>query len=175
MGSFGGTTFTLLLAALADWREGRRAELRADLLRRYIGFPIWDAITYPLTVEHGVGERDGQIELYRVSPRETQIVQPPDRTKPKLAGMATHHFGAFFARPGREQDYLWGRIDGCCQLVALLDRQARRGRPGVGDRREGVHARRVRRRARGGVEPRPERSRACDAPVDTGHRQAHAG
>ena len=51
MGSFGGTTFTRLLAALADWREGRRAELRADLLRRYIGFPIWDAITYPLTVE----------------------------------------------------------------------------------------------------------------------------
>ena len=34
----------------------------------------------------------------------------------------------------------------------------RRGRPGAGDRREGVHARRVRRRARGGVEPRPERS-----------------
>ena len=129
MGSFGGTTFTRLLAALADWREGRRAELRADLLRRYIGFPIWDAITYPLTVEHGVGERDGQIELYRVSPRETQIVQPPDRTKPKLAGMATHHFGAFFARPGREQDYLWGRIDGCCQLVALLiDRLGEDGR-----------------------------------------------
>ena len=129
MGSFGGTTFARLLAALADWREGRRAELRADLLRRYIGFPIWDAITYPLTVEDGVGERDGQIELYRVSPRETQIVQPPDRTKPKLAGMATHHFGAFFARPGREQDYLWGRIDGCCQLVALLiDRLRQDGR-----------------------------------------------
>ena len=129
MGAFGGTTFTRLLAALTDWRDGQRAELRADLLRRYVGFPIWDAITYPLTVEHGVGERDGQIALYRVSPRETQIVQPPDRKKPKLAGMATHHFGAFFARPGREQDYLWGRIDGCCQLVALLiDRLGEDGR-----------------------------------------------
>lgn len=129
MGTFGGTTFTRLLAALAGWREGEQARLRADLLRRYVGFPIWDAITYPLTVEHGVGERDGQIELYRVSPRETQIVRPPDDTKPKLAGMATHHFGAFFARPGREQDYLWGRIDGCCQLVALLiDRLGEDGR-----------------------------------------------
>jgi len=120
MGSFGGTTFTHLLAALADWREGRRAELRADLLRRYIGFPVWDAITYPLTVEHGVGERDGQIELYRISPRETSLVTPPDRTAPKLAGMSVHHFGAFFDRSSRERDYLWGRIDGCCQLITLV-------------------------------------------------------
>jgi patatin-related protein len=120
MDAFGAKTFTRLLAALADWREGRQARLRADLLRRYIGFPIWDAITYPITVEHEVSERDSQIALYRVSPRETQVVQPPNTNTPKLAGMATHHFGAFFARPGREQDYLWGRIDGCCQLIALL-------------------------------------------------------
>jgi patatin-related protein len=130
MGAFGAQTFTHLVAALVDWRDGEQARLRADLLRRYIGFPIWDAITYPITVEHEVGERDGQIGLYRVSPRETRVVQPPDGTTPKLAGMATHHFGAFFARPGREQDYLWGRIDGCCQLVALLvDRLRHDGNP----------------------------------------------
>jgi hypothetical protein len=33
--------------------------------------------------------------------------------------MGVHHFGAFFDRPSRERDYLWGRIDGCCQLIAL--------------------------------------------------------
>ena len=34
--------------------------------------------------------------------------------------MGVHHFGAFFDRPSREQDYLWGRIDGCCQLITLM-------------------------------------------------------
>ena len=34
--------------------------------------------------------------------------------------MGVHHFGAFFDRPSRERDYLWGRIDGCCQLIALV-------------------------------------------------------
>jgi hypothetical protein len=120
MEDFGQATFVLLVKALSEWSDGEMGRLRGDLLRRYIGFPIWDAITYPIAVEHEVGERDGQIALYRVSPRETRLVQPVDPQKPKLSGMSTHHFGAFFARPGREKDYLWGRIDGCCQLIALL-------------------------------------------------------
>ena len=88
-----------LLAALADWRGGRRAALRLDLLRRYIGFPIWDAITYPIAVEHEVGERDGEIELYRVSPRETRSSRLPTARSPSSREWASHHFGAFFARP----------------------------------------------------------------------------
>ena len=119
MDGFGHETFAGLLTALADWRGERERPRRLDLLRRYIGFPIWDAITYPIAVEHAVGERDGEIGIYRVSPRETSLVTPPDPRAPKLAGMGVHHFGAFFDRPSRERDYLWGRIDGCCQLIAL--------------------------------------------------------
>ena len=106
--------------ALSDWSGERGKALRLDLLRRYVGFPIWDAITYPIAVEHEVGERDGEIGIYRVSPRETSLVSPPDPKVPKLAGMSVHHFGAFFDRSSREKDYLWGRIDGCCQLITLM-------------------------------------------------------
>jgi patatin-related protein len=132
MGGFGQETFGQLLTALAEWSGELERPLRLDLLRRYVGFPIWDAITYPIAVEHEVGERDGEIGIYRVSPRETSLVAPPDPTVPKLAGMGVHHFGAFFDRPSREKDYLWGRIDGCCQLIALtIDVLRERGSAGT--------------------------------------------
>jgi hypothetical protein len=34
--------------------------------------------------------------------------------------MGLGHFGAFFSRPGRERDYLLGRLDGAERLVGLL-------------------------------------------------------
>jgi len=39
---------------------------------------------------------------------------------PKLRGTALHHFWAFFTREGRENDYLWGRLDAAERLIALL-------------------------------------------------------
>ena len=35
-------------------------------------------------------------------------------------GAESHHFGAFLSRSGREQDYLWGRLDGAERLVGIL-------------------------------------------------------
>jgi patatin-related protein len=148
MDGFGRETFAELLTALAGWSGERERPPRLDLLRRYIGFPIWDAITYPIAVEHEVGERDGEIGIYRVSPRETSLVTPPDPGAPKLAGMGVHHFGAFFDRPSRERDYLWGRIDGCCQLIALV----------IDVLRE--------REASGAIAPTPLMRRACVAVLE---------
>ena len=34
--------------------------------------------------------------------------------------MTLGHFGAFFSRPGRENDYLWGRLDTAERLIVLL-------------------------------------------------------
>jgi uncharacterized protein DUF3376 len=34
--------------------------------------------------------------------------------------VSVHHFGAFFAREHRENDYLWGRLDGVELIVNLL-------------------------------------------------------
>ena len=119
MRDFGRTTFERLAKAV----EGcSAADARRDLLVRHIGFPIWDAITHPIAVQRGVTERDGQIEIRRISPLETSAVTPPEGA-PKLYGTGVHHFGAFFEERYRQNDYLWGRLDGCCQLVDLIVRR----------------------------------------------------
>jgi patatin-related protein len=104
-----------LFAFSADWAPERRAEL----LVRYLGFPFWDLLLYPIQAVADVGERDA-IEVVRMSPADAKLLPTPDAGKPKLAGVSTMHFGAFFDRAGRERDYLWGRLDGAERLIRLL-------------------------------------------------------
>ena len=42
----------------------------------------------------------------------------------KLVGAESHHFGAFLSRSGREQDYLWGRLDGAERELARWARES---------------------------------------------------
>jgi hypothetical protein len=54
----------------------------------------------------------------RISPHEsTRLATPAEKN---LEGVTLGHFGAFFSRPGRENDYLWGRLDGIERLIVLL-------------------------------------------------------
>jgi hypothetical protein len=96
------------------------AGLRHDMLTRYVGFPFWDVLVYPIQAMSGVGERD-HVEVYRISPRDVgMLVLDKDGKAKKLKGMSLFHFGAFFSREGRESDYLWGRLDGAERLIKLL-------------------------------------------------------
>lgn len=85
-----------------------------DLITRYLGFPFWDMLVFPLQAISRVGERD-HVEAYRISPDDTSLLGAQD-----LRGMSLFHFGAFFSRAGREGDYLWGRLDGAERLIKLL-------------------------------------------------------
>jgi patatin-related protein len=109
-----------LYARLFALSEGWAPERRADLLVRYLGFPYWDVLLYPLQTVADAGERDA-IQVVRMSPRDAKLLPPLDPGKPKqLSGFETMHFGAFFDRAGRENDYLWGRLDGAERLIGLL-------------------------------------------------------
>jgi hypothetical protein len=71
-----------------------------------------------------VAELD-EVEVVRVSPLDTDRLTPVGKDgKPnprgKLRGVAVMHFGAFFKRAWRENDYLWGRLDGAERLLWLL-------------------------------------------------------
>lgn len=114
-----------LLAALPGFEKGLQTDLlgfldlcgpqlRDDVLTRYLGFPFWDMLVFPLQSVSGVGERD-HVEVYRISPNDTRLLGAQE-----LRGMSLFHFGAFFDRAGREGDYLWGRLDGAERLVKLL-------------------------------------------------------
>ncbi len=100
------------------------AESRDDLRARYLGFPYWDATTYPVRMLSDVAELD-EVKVVRVSPLDTHRLSEPGQgavpsAKAKLRGVALGHFGAFFRRSWRENDYLWGRLDGAERLLWLI-------------------------------------------------------
>ena len=80
-----GTAETLYKQLFA-LSEGWAAERRAELLVRYLGFPYWDVLLFPIQSVADAGERD-TIEVVRMSPRDAKLLPPLDPNKPKqLAG-----------------------------------------------------------------------------------------
>lgn len=114
LAGFGAGVYAELHGLTAGWHP----EARRRLLIRHLGFPIWDAVLFPLQSVAQLAERDA-VELMRCSPLDSRLLTPPG-DGPKLAGTAHHNFGAFFDRAGRERDYLWGRLDAAERLVGLL-------------------------------------------------------
>jgi patatin-related protein len=116
MSGFTGDLYTSLLQLTEGWNNERRW----DLLVRYLGFPFWDVLLYPVQSLSDVGERD-HVEIVRISPRDTsRIPVEGDQKRSKLIGAEKGHFGAFLSRTGREQDYLWGRLDGAERFIGIL-------------------------------------------------------
>jgi patatin-related protein len=116
--SFTADLYHDLRALTADWAEGETAtRIREDLLIRYLGFPIWDALLYPLQAHTGIAERDA-VRVARMSPLDSTLLATPGETKVLGAGLG--HGYAFFSRHARENDYLWGRLDGAERLVRFL-------------------------------------------------------
>jgi hypothetical protein len=99
--------------------QGWAPARKEDILVRFLGFPIWDSLLYPIQSTSDTGERD-TVDIIRMSPRDARLLKPLDPDKPKLSGVGIMHFGAFFSRDGRENDYLWGRLDGAERLIGIL-------------------------------------------------------
>jgi patatin-related protein len=106
-----------LLARLAALTQNWDVRRKEDLVVRYLGFPIWDVLLYPIQSLSQLGEGDA-IEVVRVSPRESKLLPAPDGMPVK--GVKLGHFYAFFSRQARENDYLRGRLDAAEQLTRLL-------------------------------------------------------
>jgi patatin-related protein len=109
-----------LYAGLLEVTQGWSDAIRWDLLVRYLGFPFWDVLLYPIQALSDVGERD-HVEVVRLSPRDAHRIPVENGNKhKKLVGAEKGHFGAFLSRQGREQDYLWGRLDGAERFIGIL-------------------------------------------------------
>ena len=97
------------------------------------GFELYDAIEFPLVEAAGlVGER-APVDVYRVSPADATLLfeaagqsdlatnGASERARNgKLFGSRVGSFGAFFDRRWRENDMLWGRLDGAERVIASL-------------------------------------------------------
>ncbi|HEX9711876.1 MAG TPA: patatin-like protein [Actinomycetota bacterium] len=98
--------------------KGWARSVQRELLERYLAFPLWDTITYPLRALGDAGEMQ-PIGIVRFSPNEATAMGR-STAEEKLQGIKIMHFGAFFRRAWREQDYLWGRLDGVEHVVRML-------------------------------------------------------
>ena len=74
-----------------------------------------------------------EIELAQVSAATQNALSDP-RILPqsKLTGIQLAHFGAFYKRSWRANDWMWGRLDGAFQLALVLIDPARLRRLGYG-------------------------------------------
>ncbi len=110
----------------ANWQS---PEAKDSLLRRYLGFALWDGILFP-TISLSELPQLTPIPVAQFSPLTAKALKPPiengDDKPAKLKGIPVHHFAAFFEAKYRENDYLWGRLDGAEQILRMLYNVARK-------------------------------------------------
>ncbi len=93
---------------------------RRAMERYYKNYEDYDQLTYPIMYDTGIGESDA-IDIIRISPEDArQLIDERKTGSQKLAGSTLGHFGAFLARQWRENDILWGRLDGAERLISAL-------------------------------------------------------
>jgi patatin-related protein len=120
----------LLWEALAGNTSDWDPPSRTALLGRYVGFPVWDSLIFPVIALAKLPQLT-PITVQRFSPLDATCLRAVDsqgKLKPdpsaKLDGVSISHFGAFFDKSWRENDYLWGRLDGAELAMRLLSRQS---------------------------------------------------
>ncbi|HKY45223.1 MAG TPA: patatin-like protein [Pyrinomonadaceae bacterium] len=107
------------------FESGDLDSIREYLWRYFSQFDDFDQISFPILFGTEVGEAD-VVEVLRISPEDATslIDERAERHKAggrqKLAGTALHHFGAFLDQVWRQNDILWGRLDGAERLITSL-------------------------------------------------------
>jgi patatin-related protein len=91
---------------------------RRELVEHYIGFAVWDVLTFSITNWRDLDEFD-EIRVDRLSPDDAQTLRKGGAAA-TLKGIQFHHFGAFFSRAYRENDYLWGRLHAADRLLDIV-------------------------------------------------------
>jgi patatin-related protein len=106
--------------------------LRHAVLIYYIGFPFWDAWTFPIS-EWRTVEEHREIRVDRISPDDAVLLRNGASTT-RLKGAEFRHFAGFLSRSRREHDYLWGRLHGAERLIDIVcDAAAMEGAMGKTD------------------------------------------
>jgi hypothetical protein len=142
--SYNTRTDALLVALLDAEAEGcalPRA-VRRDLLEHYIGFAVWDVLTFSTTNWRDLNEFD-EIRVDRLSPDDAQTLRRGGASA-TLKGVQFYHFGAFFSLAYRQNDYLWGRLHACERLIDIVLDAAR-----IEGASEGIDAKAIKKMAFG--------------------------
>jgi patatin-related protein len=96
--------------------------IAAKLLFIYhFAYDLRDSLTFPLLAGGDYGE-GSDIGIFRVSPIDAQSLwdRQTQSEKTKLAGVALGAFGGFLDRQWRQNDIMWGRLDGAERIISAL-------------------------------------------------------
>ncbi|MFM2302325.1 MAG: hypothetical protein RLZZ84_2061 [Pseudomonadota bacterium] len=93
-------------------------ELRRQIMLTYLGFPFYDTVTLPL-LRTELGNEIEPAKVDRISPLDCRTIRA-DAPASVLRGTEFYNFGAFFSRAYRENDYLWGRLNGAERMIDLV-------------------------------------------------------
>jgi len=104
-------------AVLAEAMADMPVPLRRKVLLTYLGFACFDTATLPLLRGEGLTEFD-PVKVDRISPDDCASIRTGARAT--LRGVEFYNFGAFFSRAYRENDYLWGRLNGAERMIDLI-------------------------------------------------------
>lgn len=111
---------TMLTASPATIKSPAQAAARACLRYYYQNYDDYDMITFPILYNTDIGEA-ATVEVFRISPEDaTSLINERETGCHKLAGTALGHFGAFLDKSWRQNDILWGRLDGAERLINAL-------------------------------------------------------
>jgi patatin-related protein len=113
------------LRALADGDSSPSISLARRWMRHYYDyFDDYDMIAFPITYGTAAGEPT-PVETIRVSPHDATSLVDERKEPRKLAGTTLFHFGGFLDRLWRQNDMLWGRLDGAERIITTMlpDRQ----------------------------------------------------
>ncbi|MEX2587597.1 MAG: patatin-like protein [Actinomycetota bacterium] len=70
-----------------------------------------------MAMTSGGGPQDQDVELMQISANLQHGFGGPGAAAKKLAGVQMAHFGAFYKKSWRVNDWIWGRMDGALRLV----------------------------------------------------------
>ena len=105
------------------YKEEWNPKIRENLLTSYLGFAFWDVITFAIMGSKEQGEFN-EIRINRISPKDSCLLGSDPNASLPLKGVAMKNFGAFFNRRDRENDYLWGRLNGAERLIDIIYSEA---------------------------------------------------
>ncbi len=105
---------------LAYLRSGAKSGVPDDT---HIATRLFDLAVTQRAMLPADADVEQSLDLVQVSADTRSLVAPNFQTaQQKLTAMQFHHFGAFYKRSWRANDWMWGRLDGAGWLVhALLD------------------------------------------------------
>ena len=85
---------------------------------RYLGFPLWDVLLFPIQALADAGRERRRACAADEPVRGDGAVDAARRTRSRARSSCTS--GRSSTGTARENDYLWGRLDGAAHLIGIL-------------------------------------------------------